>query len=381
MTLVDAWRWDLCLPDLTPTLAGLRSRGAGGVLTEPFGFNTGPAIFAGIYPEISNQIQKFWLVSWIHGRAAADLCSRGVTTAAHLVDFEGVPHGLQRFFNLVETRNHFEPGCVPAATIFDVLRAHARRFLWIGVPDDALLVSTNLRALASRFLGDEDLVFIHWSEPDWLGHEHGPGSTEYRGKLREIDGAIGQVVERLRATGHPVAVLAFGDHGMVEVTGALDLTAALATLPVRCPRDFVYFLDSTAARFWFFTDRARREVEGLLATLPMGRAITDEDRRRYRLPLGDRRHWDLCWMLDEGWVVAPDFFHSDPARRVKGMHGYRPEVPGNQAAWVAGGDLAATGTPGEPARPMVDLAPTALAILGLPVPSTCQGRSLLAGSR
>jgi len=104
--------------------------------------------------------------------------------------------------------------------------------------------------------------------------------------------------------------------------------------------------------------------------------VTEADFATYRLPRQDRRHWDACWMLEEGQVVSPDFFHTDAAHPVKGMHGYRPEVPGNQAAWVVGGDVQVSGgAPG--ARQMVDVATTILNLLELSIPPSFQGAGLV----
>ena len=399
-TLVDAWRHDRCTPEDTPFLDALAK--ARGALKEPFGFNTGPAMFGGVYPEVSNQIQKFWfepelspfaftryipeflmhlprgsgrLNNWIFDRAEATLRARGVTAAKHLVDFQGVPHVLRRFFNLVETKNHHEPGCLSVPTIFDVLRNTKRSFQWIGVPDNQLTVAANLADFRRDFV-DQDLVFIHWSETDWIGHASGPDGPEYRAKLKEIDHGIEEVVQTLRATGRPVRVLAYGDHGMVPVTGGIDVVQALGGLASRCPDDYVYFLDSTAARFWFFHDRAKGEVTRRLTELPQGRFVTEADHAAYRLPRGDRRHWDACWMLEEGYVIRPDFFHTDLDHPVRGMHGYRPEVPGNQASWVVGGDVTATPRSAA-ARDMVDVATTILNLLELEVPATFQGQGLV----
>ena len=162
---------------------------------------------------------------------------------------------------------------------------------------------------------------------------------------------------------------------MAPVAGAVDIAAALKTLPVRCPRDYVYFLDSTAARFWFAHDAARRAVTELLAGQPHGGFLTPDDTRRYRLPVGDRRHWDACYLLEEGYVIHPDFFHTDPQTPMRGMHGYRPEAPDNQAAWIVGGDLRAE-VPAPGAREMVDVATTVCRMLELDVPGSFQGVEL-----
>ena len=82
-------------------------------------------------------------------------------------------------------------------------------------------------------------------------------------------------------------------------------------------------------------------------------------------------------MADAGTLILPNYFQgSEP---VIGMHGYLPDVPDNQAAYLVVDRDRPAGDIVDPVpRQMVDVFPTLLDLLRLPVPSSCEGRSLLA---
>ena len=56
-----------------------------------------------------------------------------------------------------------------------------------------------------------DLFFVHFHGIDDLGHKLGPGAPGEEEKIREVDLAVGQILERL-PTG--TLVIIFADHGM-----------------------------------------------------------------------------------------------------------------------------------------------------------------------
>ena len=75
----------------------------------------------------------------------------------------------------------------------------------------------NVLANALAVLDDEgmpDLFFVHFHGIDDLGHKLGPGDPGEEEKIREVDLAVGQILERL-PTG--TLVIIFADHGMHKV--------------------------------------------------------------------------------------------------------------------------------------------------------------------
>lgn len=76
-----------------------------------------------------------------------------------------------------------------------------------GSTDDNVLAN----ALAVIESGMPDLLFVHWHGIDDAGHTYGPGAPEEVAKIKEVDAAVGQLVEALPA-GTLIVVVA--DHGM-----------------------------------------------------------------------------------------------------------------------------------------------------------------------
>lgn len=59
--------------------------------------------------------------------------------------------------------------------------------------------------------GWPDLLLIHFHGIDDLGHQYGPGAPEEQAKIREIDQAVGKILENIPSG---TLVMIFADHGM-----------------------------------------------------------------------------------------------------------------------------------------------------------------------
>jgi hypothetical protein len=79
-----------------------------------------------------------------------------------------------------------------------------------GSTDDNVLAN----ALTVLDAGMPDLFFVHFHGIDDAGHTYGPGTPEEEAVIREVDAALGQLLESL-----PAGTLAiiFADHGMHQV--------------------------------------------------------------------------------------------------------------------------------------------------------------------
>ena len=85
-----------------------------------------------------------------------------------------------------------------------------------GSTDDNVLAN----ALAALEDGTPDLFYVHFHGIDDAGHTYGPGVPEEEAAIRQVDAAVGQLVEALPPG---TLVIAFADHGMhrVEEEGRL----------------------------------------------------------------------------------------------------------------------------------------------------------------
>jgi hypothetical protein len=116
--------------------------------------------------------------------------------------------------------------------------------------------------------------------------------------------------------------MVFGDHGMADATGVVDLLTPLARLPLKMKRDFLYFVDSTMARFWFFRDGVREQVADLLARIRGGQVLEDDELERLGVLYPDRRYGELIYLADPGVLFVPSFMGKKP---IAAMHGYHPD--------------------------------------------------------
>jgi hypothetical protein len=156
---------------------------------------------------------------------------------------------------------------------------------------------------------------------DKLGHKFGPINGNVNGGVRLIDHLTEDVIRAADKAGIN-KVLVIADHGMSQVSHAIDIQASLRNILPDLAKKWIMFVDSTMVRFWFIEDEVRlaNEVMRILEKLQCGRIITDDDSSRLRLPK-DPAHGQLTYALDEGWVFQPDFWHRG-SQPLKGMHGY-----------------------------------------------------------
>jgi hypothetical protein len=124
------------------------------------------------------------------------------------------------------------------------------------------------------------------------------------------------------------------DHGMTPVRGHYDLVKDIKGLPFKMPEDYLAVYDSTMARFWFFSESARREVVALLTALPCGRILTDGELRQLGVLFADRRYGETIFLLHPGLMLMHGDFHGRNWMPV-GMHGYHPDDPYSDAVFLS----------------------------------------------
>jgi glycosyltransferase involved in cell wall biosynthesis/predicted AlkP superfamily pyrophosphatase or phosphodiesterase len=401
--LVDCLRHDYVNKNDSPFLYFLAEKGIKGNLIESFGFQQLPAIFAGLHPEGSESghalyvydpdnspfkdIQELKFKKTSENEPSKALFKEYLTAEVRKLErFKGhsasarygypaeIPYEMLPNFAFSEKINIFEPDSLPAPTLFDILRQHNMAWLWIAYPTDDQRTVAILDSFKKRIKPEHSLVYLHFAELDWAGHAHGPDSQERRKIQREIDSAVKEIYEIMEGRSNEVNCLIFGDHGMVEITKTIDIESQLKSSGLKVPEDLVYFLDSTQARFWFKNEHAKKVVEEILGRFSdSGRILNDDDLARLHIRYDHKKFGELFFAVNESVMIYPNFFQRTGASR--GMHGYLPEVKDNQAAFIVAG--CGPQKKPEDAIDMVDLFPMILDLMGLPVPQTSMGKSLL----
>ena len=135
----------------------------------------------------------------------------------------------------------------------------------------------------------------------------------------------------------------------------------------------IYSLESNYARFWFRNKEEEEEVRQVLSNLgEKGFVLTPELLKAYNVEMPDNRYGDLIFYLE-----APNIFdrghvfiagkQMDP--HYVAMHGYRPDYPGYAGFVLSNKELI-----DESYIKLVDIMPSTLSILDIPIPHYVDGR-------
>jgi hypothetical protein len=108
---------------------------------------------------------------------------------------------------------------------------------------------------------------------------------------------------------------------MANCDELLDLKSAVDALPVEMEKDYAVVYDSTMARFWFFNERARREITECLGKVQQGRIIPDSELEEMHALFPDGYFGELIFLVKEGVLIVPSHMGERP---IRAMHGYHP---------------------------------------------------------
>jgi predicted AlkP superfamily pyrophosphatase or phosphodiesterase len=271
----------------------------------------------------------------------------------------------------------YEPGALGADSLFDLCRRHGLRFRYLAHPisgnDDEVhtILTRELRAGAPY-----DLYVAQFSVTDQQGHKHGPHSDAMRkGYLRQLDRRLASVHAALTAGYDSWDLFVCGDHGMGPVTTEVNVLKELKRADAKPVKDYVVFVNSTLAVLWYNTEKGRKAIEDILPSIPGTHVVTDEERKQRRIPM-DRRWGDRMLAAEKGVLFWPDYFHVRDSK-ILGMHGYLDKTEETHGAMVVATSDGVARVKDLGLRPLVDVFPTLCELLGMPIPDTNEGKSLL----
>lgn len=219
----------------------------------------------------------------------------------------------------------FPPVDLPVPDLGDAARERGLRFSFRYLKH-GYDVGAEIRDL-DRQLAEHDVLFYYDPSIDGHGHRFGADVVKLRPDLRRVADFCTAAWDRV-GTDPQAHLLLFSDHGMTDVRRSFDLFAALR--PWRIGRDYLVFVDSTFARFWYADDLVRAAIRTALRGAP-GSFLTREEEHRYGIAFDDDRYGQDVLVADEAVVfhpsyISPTFFRTKeyPDRAT---HGYRPECP------------------------------------------------------
>jgi len=362
--LLDALRHDFITQEYCPFLSSVKEKAISGPLVPTFGFEPDAAYLAGLYPEECDGGMHYWF----EPRNSLSCLKRFWSNR--------MPFGFQRYFDISSKRFPHEKDFISKKnTVFDVLRENKRPFFVNMYPVHPVGSTAVLQRVENELSKSFSFAFLHIADLDGTGHRYGPNSIEFKKVLQQLDARIAQIYKIMLERFEDIDLLILGDHGMAEVRQNIDIWSELKRLGLDIGRDYVFFLDSTMARFWFFNEKSKNRIEDFLTNFKQGHVVTEEEKLRHRINYSHNRFGDLIFLADPEMLIFPNFFQrKQPAR---GMHGYAPDFKDQQAAFLIQSSRIKSPEVSRDPVGMCRLFPTILDLLNMPVPGTCTVKSLL----
>jgi type I phosphodiesterase/nucleotide pyrophosphatase len=233
-------------------------------------------------------------------------------------------------FDLTEKRDIYQPGGLDCPSLFDALRAGGIAYECYNYhrhTDADILALAPGRAAES----DARVLFLYLSGLDHHLHFHIHEPDSVTRTLDWYEAGLRRVFEAASAT-REARMFVFSDHGMTPIRWTYDLRRDVATLGLESPRDYLPAYDSTMARFWVWSDRARERLTALLTDHPCGQLLGETELRRLGVWFDDGRYYHMLFLMKPGMLLSPSDMG---AIRFAGMHGYHPSEPTADAVLLA----------------------------------------------
>jgi len=250
------------------------------------------------------------------------------------------------WFNWVEKDNIYEPGGIAGApSIFDRLteqRVPYRAYSYHRGSDQEI-VRRARRDMESR---EANFFFLYLSELDGFLHLHCDDAVGCESCLDRYAGALRELFDVARSIDEDASFTITSDHGMTPIRHQVDLVTQIEKLRFAMPEDYLAVYDSTMARFWFFNERAEREIVQCLDSMTCGRRLSDDELRQLGIFFPDRRFGEVIFLLQPGWLISRSDFNGG-SWMPSGMHGYHPDDASSDAVFLSNR---------EPARELTTLA-------------------------
>jgi predicted AlkP superfamily pyrophosphatase or phosphodiesterase len=273
------------------------------------------------------------------------------------------------YFNVVEDRSWDEPGYLQEyPTAFDILRKHNISFEVVGMTQGA--GDEFVQIGGHKFTEIHPWTYIFLGSVDSYSHRYGQDAPEAIERMRALDQLMEAKYKEYSQRVNDFDVFVFSDHGHILSDKRVDIHKVFRQKGHNL-RKFIHLVESNFIRFWFRNDSERAVVEPILSSIEEGFILEDHHLKRYHLDMPDNRYGDLVFYLDAPYLFTKTVWGF--SRKQKSMHGYLPDYPDSDGIFLSQRPLV-EGTHVE----LVDVLPTLLSSLNVPVPDYVDGRILWA---
>lgn len=229
-----------------------------------------------------------------------------------------IPSHLTNYFTLTQNRSIFDmPDVNSCPTLFNQLTKSGIKYS-ITLPAKIGGDQASFQKILKNIEKKDEFNLYKIGILDKKGHKYGPDTKYFHLTLKQIDNNIKELVTKAEKYSE-TNVIIFSDHGMAPVNKRIDLFTILKPLKYEPLRDYLFFIDSTMVRFWFKDEKIHSYFRELLNKFTFGHCLTIDEYDILKIPR-DPKYGQLVFVLDEGYIFHPDFFHKNSV--MKGMHGY-----------------------------------------------------------
>lgn len=243
----------------------------------------------------------------------------------------GIPIRYLPYLDICEKRDIYQPGGINnTQSIFDILAGKGINYRCYNYHQfsDAEIFEEARKDLQSR---DYTFFFLYLAELDHFLHFHCKESKFVDVKLGWYERKIRELYESALKNYKEVSLTVFSDHGMTPITSHFDLMSEVEKLGLHAMKDYLPMYDSTMARFWFFSERARDRIMALLDGLEVGRILPEEELQKLGAYFPDGRYGELIFLMNPGCLIEPGFMGG---KALQGMHGFHPDAPSSRAMFM-----------------------------------------------
>jgi hypothetical protein len=122
-----------------------------------------------------------------------------------------------------------------------------------------------------------------------------------------IDNFVRLLHKKCLRNGISLAILS--DHGQEQIKESINIKKMLKNLDLSSD-EYIYFMEVSSARFWFYTDRARKKIVELLFSIANGRVFDYKEMHQFDIKFDDDQYGEIYFIANPGYIIFPhDFYH------------------------------------------------------------------------
>jgi len=265
-----------------------------------------------------------------------------------------IPKKYQGYFDIEENYKKFKDKNSP---LFKELKKNGYKIIWV-----------NNFEFDFKKLKPKTVFFIHYTGSEPIAFKYGIHSKQIKAYLKRVDGSIKRIFKTAEQNGE-ITSLIMSDHGMTTIKENVDIMHMLNSLNSKFGSDYIVFLNSPMARFWFLNKKAEKEILIFLGGLKKyGKILSDNDFIKFKIPK-EKKYGDVIFYMKNGINISPDFYHP---KKIKSMHGYLDEKPPILITYSTSNMLKI-----KKRCNLIDIMPTFLELLKINNKTKTDGRSVL----